>query len=174
MAGPVTYEINGEQYVAVLAGWGGVFPLAAGEVSFASGRVRNVSRMLVFKLGGKATLPPLQPVDLPPLTELPNPASPATIHKGERLFQTYCAGCHGDVAVSGGVLPDLRYSSALTSDAWFEVVLGGLLQSQGMVSFSKELSRDDAVAIRSYVIFRRNQDAKRPHLKMEAHGPPVH
>ncbi len=160
MAGPVTYEVNGQQYVAVLAGWGGVFPLAAGEVSFASGRVRNVSRMLVFKLGGKASLPPLQAVEQPQLTALPNPASLATIRKGEQLFQSYCAGCHGDVAVSGGVLPDLRGSSALTDDTWFEIVLRGDLQSQGMVSFSKELSRDDASAIRSYVIFRRNQDAR--------------
>ena len=159
MAGPATYEVNGQQYVAVLAGWGGVFPLAAGEVSFASGRVRNVSRMLVFKLGGKASLPPLQATELPQLTALANPASPATIHNGERLFQTYCAGCHGDVAVSGGVLPDLRRSSALTDDAWFEIVLRGDLQSEGMVSFAKEVSRDDAIAIRSYVIFRRNQDA---------------
>jgi len=61
--------------------------------------------------------------------------------------------------VSGGVLPDLRRSNTLTDDTWFETVLRGDLQSQGMVSFSKELSRDDAVAIRSYVIFRRNQDA---------------
>jgi quinohemoprotein ethanol dehydrogenase len=159
MAGPATYEVNGQQYVAVLAGWGGVFPLAAGEVSFASGRVRNVSRMLVFKLGGKASLPPLQATELPQLTALANPASPATIRKGEQLFQTYCAGCHGDVAVSGGVLPDLRRSSALTDDAWFEIVLRGDLQSEGMVSFAKEVSRDDAAAIRSYVIFRRNQDA---------------
>jgi len=159
MAGPVTYKTGGEQYVAVLAGWGGVFPLAAGEVSFASGRVRNVSRMLVFKLGGKAGLPPAPAIEQPPLTPLQNPAGPATIHKGEKLFQSYCGGCHGDVAVSGGVLPDLRRSSALTDDNWFEIVLRGDLQSQGMVSFSKELSRDDAVAIRSYVIFRRNQDA---------------
>jgi len=126
--------------------------------------------MLVFKLGGKASLPPLQTADLPRLTGLPNPASSATIHKGERLFQTYCAGCHGDVAVSGGVLQDLRYSSALTGDAWFEVVLGGLLQSHGMVSFSIELSRDDATAIRSYVLFRRNQDARRAQPEMNAHG----
>lgn len=161
MAGPVTYEVSGEQYVAVLAGWGGVFPLAAGEVSFASGRVRNLSRMLVFKLGGKANLPPVQPIEHPPLTALPNPASAETIRDGEQLFQSYCAGCHGDVAVSGGVLPDLRRSAALTDDAWFEIVLRGDLQSQGMVSFSRELSHDDAVAIRSYVIFRRNQDAAR-------------
>ena len=159
MAGPVTYEVGGEQYVAVLAGWGGVFPLAAGEVSFASGRARNVSRMMVFKLGGKASLPPMPSIEQPALTALPNPASPRTIREGERLFQRYCAECHGDVAVSGGVLPDLRRSSALTNDNWFDIVLRGDLQSQGMVSFAKELSSDDAAAIRSYVIFRRNQDA---------------
>jgi alcohol dehydrogenase (cytochrome c)/quinohemoprotein ethanol dehydrogenase len=159
MAGPVTYEVGGQQYVAVLAGWGGVFPLAAGEVSFASGHVRNVSRMLIFKLGGRASLPRMPAIERTPLTALPNPTSPRTIRKGERLFQSYCAGCHGDVAVSGGVLPDLRRSSALTHDTWFATVLRGDLQSQGMVSFSKELSRDDAVAIRSYVISRRNQDA---------------
>jgi quinohemoprotein ethanol dehydrogenase len=161
MAGPVSYSSGGEQYVAVLAGWGGVFPLAAGEVSFASGRVRNVSRMLVFKLGGKASLPAAQPVEQPQLTPLSNPVSDATIHKGERLFQSYCAGCHGDVAVSGGVLPDLRASATLTNERWFHIVLRGILQPQGMVSFSKELSRDDAAAIRSYVILRRNQDAGR-------------
>ncbi len=160
MAGPVTYQAGGEQYVAVLAGWGGVFPLAAGEVSFASGRVRNVSRILVFKLGGTTALPPSPALEQPELTALANPATPATTRKGEQLFQRYCGGCHGDVAVSGGVLPDLRRSSALADDTWFEIVLRGDLQSQGMVSFSKELSRDDAIAIRSYVIARRNQDAR--------------
>jgi quinohemoprotein ethanol dehydrogenase len=159
MAGPVTYDAEGKQYVAVLAGWGGVFPLAAGEVSFASGRVRNISRMLVFELRGKASLPAMPAVDQPPLTVLPNSASTATIGKGEQLFQRYCSTCHGDVAVSGGVLPDLRRSSALTDETWFEIVLRGDLRSQGMVSFSKELSHKDAAAIRSYVIFRRNQDA---------------
>ncbi len=157
MAGPVTYAIDGEQYVAVLAGWGGVFPLAAGEVSFKSGRVRNISRMLVFNLGGTAALPAIEPPEEPLLTPLPNRASDATIHKGEQLFQRYCAACHGDVAVSGGVLPDLRHSGTLDNNEWFSDVLGGMLQSEGMVSFAKELSHDDAAAVRAYVIFRRNQ-----------------
>jgi len=160
MAGPVSYEAGGKQYVAVLAGWGGVFPLAAGEVSFASGRVRNVSRMLVFELGGKASLPPMPAAEQPPLTMLRNSANSATIGQGEQLFQRYCAACHGDVAVSGGVLPDLRRSSTLSEDTWFEIVLRGDLQSQGMVSFSNELSHEDAAAIRSYVIFRRDQDVQ--------------
>src|SRR5271154_4442840 len=96
MAGPVSYAINGEQYVAVLAGWGGVFPLATGEVSFKSGRVRNISRMLVFKLGGTANLPGLELSEEAVLPPLPSHASDATIHKGEQLFQRYCAACHGD------------------------------------------------------------------------------
>jgi quinohemoprotein ethanol dehydrogenase len=157
MAGPVAYSINGEQYVAVLAGWGGVFPLATGEVSFKSGRVRNISRMLVFKLGGTANLPQVEPVVDQSLTALPSQGGATAVHKGEQLFQRYCAACHGDVAVSGGVLPDLRYSSALETDEWYSDVLGGMLHSDGMVSFAKELSHEDAAVIRAYVVFRRNQ-----------------
>ncbi len=157
MAGPVTYEVNGEQYVAVLAGWGGVFPLATGEVSFVSGRIRNVSRILAFKLGAKANLPPLPEVEPAKLDPPLSTATPAAIHAGERLFQRYCAGCHGDVAVSGGVLPDLRYSSSLRNDQFFYVVLGGMLQQNGMVSFAKELTHGDVANIRKYVIYRANQ-----------------
>ncbi len=160
MAGPVSFTVKGEQYVAVLAGWGGVFPLATGEVSFASGRVRNVSRLLAFKIGGSAKLPPLPEGEQPKLNPPPSSASATEIERGKQLFQRYCAGCHGDVAVSGGVLPDLRYSSALSNDQWFYIVRGGLLQSNGMVSFAKELSQADAAAIREYVIFRANQSLK--------------
>jgi quinohemoprotein ethanol dehydrogenase len=157
MAGPVTYTANGQQYVAVLAGWGGVFPLAAGELSFKSGRVRNISRVLAFKIGGKASLPDLAKLDEPALNPPPATADAATVKNGEQLFQRYCAACHGDVAVSGGVLPDLRYSSTLASDAWFDIVLGGKFKKTGMVSFAKELSRKDVTDIRAYVIFRANQ-----------------
>jgi quinohemoprotein ethanol dehydrogenase len=157
IAAPVTYTVNGEQYVAVVVGWGGVFPLATGEVALKSSRVRNVSRVLAFKLDGTAKLTPLPELS-PPLLNPPRPtANPLTVQKGEGLYQRYCSACHGDVAVSGGVLPDLRYSAALKNDHWFEVVLGGTLQQFGMISFGKELTRDDAVAIRAYVIHRANQ-----------------
>jgi quinohemoprotein ethanol dehydrogenase len=157
MAGPVTYTVDDEQYVAVLAGWGGVFPLATGEVSFKSGRVRNVSRMLVFKLGGKASLAPILEVEEPVLNPPRSVADPATIHRGEALYQRFCASCHGDVAVSGGVLPDLRYSTTLANDQWFKIVRDGAFQSLGMVSFAKEVSQRDAADIRAYVVFRANQ-----------------
>ena len=157
MAGPVTYTVNGEQYVAVLTGWGGVFPLATGEVALKTSTLPNVSRVLAFKLGGKISLPPPPEIEPPELNPPHCSASAAEIHKGEALFQRYCSACHGDVAVSGGVLPDLRYSGTLSNDQWFHIVLGGLLEPDGMVSFKKELTHQDAAAIRSYVVFRANQ-----------------
>ena len=119
--------------------------------------MNNVPRMLAFKLGGKASLPPAQEFRARVLAPPTATASPATVKKGEELYQRYCSGCHGDVAVSGGVLPDLRYSSALKDDRWFGVVLNGMLKQAGMVAFSKELSKPDAAAIREYVIYRANQ-----------------
>ena len=157
VAAPVTYSVGNDQYVALVAGWGGVFPLAAGELARQAARPQNISRVLAFKLNGKANLPP-PPQFTPPVLHPPKPtASATTVQKGESLFQNYCSTCHGDVAVSGGVLPDLRYSAALANSSWLDVVLGGSLQPFGMVSFSRELSKQDAEAIRAYVIFRANQ-----------------
>jgi len=156
-AGPISYTVNGEQYIAILVGWGGVLPLAAGEVARQSPRMNNVPRMLAFKLGGKASLPSAPEVKPQILTPPRATASLATVKKGEELYQHYCGGCHGDVAVSGGVLPDLRYSGALANQHWLSIVRDGVLGLYGMVGFSKELSRQDAEAIRAYVIFRANQ-----------------
>jgi len=156
MAGPVTYTVNDEQFVAVLAGRGGVLPLAAGEISKPR-NVPNVGRMLAFRLGGNASLPLIPEHQQPALAPPGSTASKATIEKGKDLYQRFCSICHGDVAFSGGVLPDLRYSSTLKSEQWSQIVLGGMLQANGMVSFSDELSRQDAEAIRAYVIFRANE-----------------
>jgi quinohemoprotein ethanol dehydrogenase len=157
MAGPITYEVKGEQYVAVLSGWGGVFALATGEIALKAGRRSNIGRMLVFKLDGNASMPAVEESEMPALDPPRSTASATTIESGKKLYQRFCSGCHGDVAVSGGVLPDLRYSAALANDQWFEIVLGGLLQANGMVSFRKELSHRDAEFIRAYVIARANE-----------------
>ncbi len=173
MAGPISYTVGNEQYIAVLAGWGGVFPLATGEISFKSGRVRNISRMLVYKLDGNATLPPAPDPEQPVLRPPPSTARAAEIKRGEAIFQRFCSACHGDVAVSGGVIPDLRYSSAISNDQLFSsIVLGGLLRKLGMVAFAKELTPDDVKAVRSYVILRANQSLQTAtQANSEKHAP---
>lgn len=167
IAAPVAYGVNGEEYIAILVGWGGVYPLATGEIALRKGPRQNVSRMLVFKLGGTARLPTPPEVKAPILGPPRATASSTTVAMGEQLYQRFCSGCHGDVAVSGGVLPDLRYSSTLSDDQWFRVVLEGMLKGYGMVGFSQELSRQDAQAIRDYVIFRANQSLTES--KLNAH-----
>src|SRR5205807_8421997 len=50
-AAPVTYSIKGEQYVAVLARWGGVWPLAPAILSVVAVSARNAAGLLVLRLG---------------------------------------------------------------------------------------------------------------------------
>jgi quinohemoprotein ethanol dehydrogenase len=110
--------------------------------------------MLAFKLDGKASLPPLPPYEAPVLNPPASTMSAAAIHHGEAVYQRFCSGCHGDVAVSGGLLPDLRYSATLEGEEWFKIVRDGEYQSMGMVAFGKEVSQQDAADVRAYVIFR--------------------
>ena len=158
VAAPITFKVGSEQYVAVLAGWGGVWPLATGVLADKSGPVRNISRLLVFKIGGKAKLP-----DAPPFEEkrLDPPAlvgTPASVEMGNQLYGKYCTVCHGDAAI-GGLLPDLRHSGVnADSAAWQSVVHDGILSDNGMIGWSKYMTKDEIEAIRHYVIKRANED----------------
>jgi alcohol dehydrogenase (cytochrome c)/quinohemoprotein ethanol dehydrogenase len=158
MAGPAAYEVNGEQYIAVMAGWGGGFPLMEGKEAAKSGNLRNVSRVLVFKLGGTAALPPLPPEQKLALNPPPATADAATVAAGQGLFAQNCSVCHGENAVGGGVVPDLRASSFLGNDFWYEIVLNGAMKDAGMAPFKAVLDHKDAAAIRAYLIQRANDD----------------
>jgi alcohol dehydrogenase (cytochrome c)/quinohemoprotein ethanol dehydrogenase len=156
IAAPMTYEVDGEQYIAVLAGWGGGYAMVGGELSNKSGNQRNISRVLAFKLGSKATLPPAPAPPARVLNPPPQTASAAEVLRGKGLYGRFCVGCHGVDGASGGLVPDLRYSKLLTSDIWFDVVLDGAMKKDGMVGFAQVLDRHKATEIRSYVIERAN------------------
>jgi quinohemoprotein ethanol dehydrogenase len=158
MAAPITYEVDGEQYIAVLAGWGGGYPLMQGKQSDKSGNMRNVSRLLVFKLGARASLPPLAPDPKLALDPPPATADAATVATGETLFGRFCGVCHGEAAMGGGVVPDLRGSPFIAVDAWYSIVLDGALKEGGMAPFGSVLDRSQATAIRDYVVHRANED----------------
>jgi alcohol dehydrogenase (cytochrome c)/quinohemoprotein ethanol dehydrogenase len=155
----VSYEVNGEQYVAVEVGWGGAFGLAAGVLAHDSQINRgNVPRLLAFKLNGADSLPgppnSNQPLEPPPAMAS-TIASAAVVAQGKLHYHTYCSMCHGDSAVSGGVLPDLRYSAALgNASAWQSIVHDGVRQANGMVAFGEQLNEDEIETIRAYVVRR--------------------
>jgi alcohol dehydrogenase (cytochrome c)/quinohemoprotein ethanol dehydrogenase len=159
VAGPMTYSVDGTQYVAVLAGWGGVWDLNMGVLAHKSGAVRNVSRMLVFELGGTAALPPLTPQTHFVLDPPAPTGTPEQTAEGAYLYGNQCGGCHGDAAVAGALVTDLRTSAALNSpELWQQIVHDGVMKDRGMVAWSKNMTAAQIENIRRYVIKRANED----------------
>jgi alcohol dehydrogenase (cytochrome c)/quinohemoprotein ethanol dehydrogenase len=157
MAAPISYEIDGKQYVAIMVGSGGSWGMIGGDANIKGNNLPNISRLLVFGLDGTAKLPPPPPRPQRTLAPPPSTASAATIGAGAAAFGAYCGNCHGAGAVSLGILPDLRYSKALHSaDTWRSIVLGGVMEDQGMASFATVLDAKSAEAIRAFVIAQAN------------------
>jgi quinohemoprotein ethanol dehydrogenase len=150
VAAPMSYEIDGVQYIAVMAAWGGggwSFP----HPEAASYQRGNDGRVLAFKLDGGDTpipprIPPPGPVPQPP----PLTASAETVKHGGELFGAHCTMCH--INQPGGLAPDLRRMSPETHDAFNQIVLGGILKNAGMPPWNGVLSRADADAIHAYLI----------------------
>jgi quinohemoprotein ethanol dehydrogenase len=155
VAAPITYLVDGEQYVTVMAGWGGAFPLAYGEAA-ARAEVTSVGRVLTYKLGGKATLPPVEPFDSspPPPPPVEVKADKKELRQGGLLYHEWCAVCHGLKAVAGGVVPDLRRATAETHAGFADIVVGGVREAKGMPSFADVLDTNDVRLIQAYVVQR--------------------
>ena len=159
VAAPMTYMADGDQYIAVSAGWtGSVTLMGAGW-----NRIYHTdSRILAFKLGGKDSLPaPAKPEPMPeppPLT-----ASAETVARGGQMYAAVCGSCHGFDAISGGSIKDLRYMQPETHAAFKQIVLGGIMKDIGMASFADVYSEVDVEAIHAYII-------KRAH---DTYAPPV-
>ena len=152
LSGPVSYDVGGEQYVAVLGGYGSAFFTIAGFLAPTPGTLIN-GHVYVFKLGGAAAKPQLALQRVP----MPKPPAftwtPAQYARGTVLFAHDCMVCHGFGAIGGGSISDLRYSTRLQSGAeWAKTVVGGDRTSLGMPSFTTMLSAQDAELIRAYVV----------------------
>ena len=134
---PITYEIDGEQYLAVQVGGGG--------------NRYNDGRMLAFKLGGDALLP----APAAPAVAMPTPpalaATDEQVAAGGALYYEHCVWCHG-LGPVGMVNADLRLMSADVHARFQAIVRGGLLLDKGMDAFADVLSEDEAELIRQFVI----------------------
>ena len=161
MAPPVSYSVDGTQYLSVLAGWGGGGVIEGSDAGIsAASRYVNQGHLFTFALGASGKLPeiPLRNLviaDPLPVLEL----KPGAADAGSALFQRYCLACHGVEAVTSGVVPDLRYASLDTHAHFADIVLGGIRAHMGMASFADLLNADDVRAIQAYVI-RRARETK--------------
>lgn len=156
---PVSYRIDGKQYVAIAAGAGGGFALSL--PSFEGPRTWPEGRILVFALGGDKTLPDTPQVRRG-LTKVSQDFTPAQVEEGKALFGQVCAACHAMGTMSAGIVPDLKRSGVLASkEAWKAVVIDGVLASRGMAAFGDYMTPQQAEAIRAYVASRAHLEAAR-------------
>jgi quinohemoprotein ethanol dehydrogenase len=157
MAAPMTYEINGTQYVAIMAAHGGGY--LASFAGTAAMKYLNEGRVIAFRLGGGSSVPkpplrPEEPLRLPP----PSTATAQAIESGQKLFSSWCARCHAFGVP--GVTPDLsRLPAGIDNIAVFQaVVLKGAFVSQGMARFDDVLSPEDTAAIHAFLIKSANDN----------------
>jgi quinohemoprotein ethanol dehydrogenase len=154
VAPPITYELDGVQYVAVLAGLGGGMALASGSPppeTLASG---NAGRVLAWRLGGAAKLP--EPERTPqPTTPIEVQLDPKRVEEGRKVYARFCSHCHGPFAISGGTVPDLRRAQPAIYDALPSIVLEGARLDRGMPSFADFLDAAQVADVRQYLLSRR-------------------
>jgi len=152
MGSPISYRLDGEQYVAVAQGWGGEASLPFGAVSGPQGYV-NISRLLVFKLGAAADLPVVETYEQSLAAHSIPDASASRIEEGRAIYNQYCAFCHGGNVVSGGIVPDLRYRIEALSPIWQSIVMEGSLVPNGMPAWRDYMTVDEADAVKAYVAY---------------------
>jgi quinohemoprotein ethanol dehydrogenase len=142
MAGPATYELGGEQYIAVTVGYGGSNAVIGGRYP------RRPGRVYVYKLGGTVKAPEFAPhVQPPPLDLTKVTASKGNAAHGNKLVGEWCLSCH----IGGIFIPDLARSQRLATPELFrDVVHGGALKARGMAGFAQYLSEQDVEDIRAH------------------------
>jgi quinohemoprotein ethanol dehydrogenase len=153
LAQPITYQVDGRQYVTVITGYSAIAASMGPSGAIAGWDYRTQRRrVLTFTLDGKAALPGAPPRVVEKVIDDPSfTVDHALSMRGAQTYAASCIPCHGVAAVAAGAAPDLRKSRIPTDAAAFSrVVHDGALQAQGMPQF-QEFSDTDLLALRHYL-----------------------
>jgi len=153
IASPVTYLVDGTQYITIFVGWGGV----VGQAENIAGRL-HPGTVYTFKIGGDApALEKLPPATLAFTSLKPDPsATPNHLGEGFNLYAQYCIGCHGNPWFTGGNIPGLMLSSDGVFNSYEDIVLGGRLLAEGMPNFDGMLTPEELADIKNFMLYTAN------------------
>ncbi len=148
LAQPISYQVDGRQYITVLSGWRSS---TAASTSEAWDYRTQRRRVLTFAIGGTAQLPD---EDLTPPAMVDDAAfrvDAARAQAGGAIYARRCALCHGGSLNAGGAAPDLRRSMIPLDNASITSVLHeGVLRDNGMPQF-EDVSADEIVSLQHYI-----------------------
>ncbi|AFT72639.1 Dehydrogenase, PQQ dependent [Alloalcanivorax dieselolei B5] len=155
IAAPISYQMDGDQYITIAAGWGGVF----GQTQRASDTA-TPGTVYTFKLNGKAQMPEFTQYQLGNLLSGVK-YDPALVEEGTYLYVSNCVFCHGVPGVDkGGNIPNLGYVDKSFIENLDKFVFNGPFVSRGMPDFTGKLSAEDVEKIKAFI--QGTADAIRP------------
>ena len=142
VASPITYQVDGIQYVSILVGWGGVVGL---HVSYTE--QNNPGTLYTFALDKNAPFPDFPKSPKKQLVDLNFDASKQVLENGAKLYKRYCGNCHG-----GGTIPDLKYSSEHIFNSFQNIVGEGVFLGLGMPNFKDRLTEKEIEDVKHYIL----------------------
>lgn len=145
-AAPVTYELDGKQYVSIPVGWGGVYGQTARHSEY-----KTKGRVYTFVLDGKAEMPPFEKYDLGPLIEGVK-YDPKDVPAGTALFVSHCVFCHGVPGVAkGGNIANLGYVNKELIENLDKVLFDETFMSEGMPDYKGKLTARDVEKLKAFI-----------------------
>lgn len=146
VAAPVTYEVDGHQFVSIAAGWGGSVGL-----SNHFSESQSPGKIYTFSLEGKTSMPEFKIPEPKPIVS-GVAYNPQDIGYGAKLYISHCFMCHGVPAVNnGGNIPNLGFSDKEKIENLKTFVLTDALKELGMPNFSDKLTEDDVTKIQAFI-----------------------
>jgi len=154
IAPPITYQIDGIQYVAVLSGIGGAYINLTGDQNLKN--INSGGSVWVFKLGNAENTSTLHAdvytspkVDKAEVLFDAKEEWSEDVVKGAALYEQTCAHCHGIEMVSSGSTFDLRLFPKDDKPRFVDSVING---KGAMPAWGEKLTEDEISLIYSYVI----------------------
>jgi len=158
VAPPITYLVDGVQYVTIAVGWGGVVSLKNKNTEQI-----NPGTIYTFAIGKNAAMPVFEKEAKKEYVTLAVDISDTQIAKGEDLFDKYCSACHTLAPNNpGGTIPNLTYSHPDIMGAFHQIVRDGIFLPKGMPKFKGRLSDEDISNIKGYILSsaKKNRESK--------------
>ncbi|WP_242092222.1 PQQ-dependent dehydrogenase, methanol/ethanol family [Aestuariivivens sediminicola] len=150
VAPPVTYLVDGKQFISIAVGWGGGIPSLWQK---ATSQI-NPGTVFTFELGTDSSrtyggFEKFKPLEL---ISIDITATQNELDMGGELYERYCLICHGEVGMTGGSIPNLAYSNETTFNMIKDIVLGGIYLDKGMPNLSDRLREAELELIKKYIL----------------------
>ena len=148
IAPPVTYRLDGKQYVAIASGLGGVYAAVSGDPYLKN--INPGGAIWVFALSESlaARTPEATSLLPPPVHDVANLIASAQVSEGRVLYNRNCAHCHGVDMVTAGNNYDLTQFPKNSEQRFISAIVNG---KGNMPAWGDTLNNTELKTIYAYV-----------------------